>query len=79
MTDIALQPLAVSPGRFAKWTRIVAVTFAVIALLALSFALGRVTMEHTGHSTTILRPTVVQPVNTPAAHLAPVCHLHGPC
>lgn len=31
MTDIALQPLAVSPGRFAKWTRIVAVTFAVIA------------------------------------------------
>lgn len=72
-------PIKLTSKLFANWVRIVGVVFAVVALLALSFALGRVTMGHTGHSTTIVRP-LVTPVNAPASiHAGSVCHLRGPC
>jgi hypothetical protein len=82
MTDFAVQPNSLVSRRFASWTRYVAVIFAATALLALSFALGRVTIGHTGHSTTVVPPAVVQPVApvSPAGGPLPVgCHLRGPC
>ncbi len=80
MTGIALQSRLI-PRRFASWTRIVAVTFAVLALLALSFVLGRVTTGHTGHSTTttIVRPVVVAPVVPSVGNQTIVCHPQLPC
>jgi hypothetical protein len=79
MTDISTHPLELAPRRFASWVRIVGVIVAVVALLALSFALGRATMSHVEHTTTIVRPVVVTPANPSAANPLPVCHLHGPC
>jgi hypothetical protein len=80
MIDISTHPLELTARRFGNSVRIVAATFAVLALLALSFVLGRVTMGNAGHSSTI-RPVVVIPANPAAggSHTLPVCHLRGPC
>jgi hypothetical protein len=79
MTEISVRPVEMRDGHFPKWTRIVVVTLALAALIALSFGLGRVTMGHAGHSPSVVGPAVVQPVNAPAGHAPAQCHLHGPC
>jgi hypothetical protein len=80
MAGIALQQTRFIPRQLASWTRVAAVTFAVLALLALSFVLGRVTTGHSAHSTTtIVRPVVLQPL-VPSVGTAPnACHPHLPC
>jgi hypothetical protein len=79
MTDIAGRPLALSNHRLGRWTRIVAVTFGVLVLIALSFALGRVTMGDTGHAPAPDRPAVVQPAGPAGGDAATVCQPHRPC
>jgi hypothetical protein len=79
MTDIAGQPLALTSTRFARWTRIVAVTFGVLVLVALSFTLGRVTMGDTGHAPAPDRPAVMQPAGQGGGEAATVCQPRRPC
>jgi hypothetical protein len=75
---IAASP-GISSGRFANWTRIAVYALVIVALLALSFVLGRATMGHAGTTTTVIRPATVQSVG-PNTGVAPApCHLRGPC
>jgi hypothetical protein len=94
MTDIAMQPLEVAPHRW-NTVRLAIVAFAVAALIAASFAIGRVTstsqsssnnQSSTTSSTTNSGTSVSVPADAPALHgvqqiqqPALVCHLHGPC
>ena len=39
------------PGRFSKWTQLAALAFAVVVLMALSFVLGRATIDRTPRTT----------------------------
>ena len=79
MTGFASQPNRFIPGRFVSWARIVAIVLMTVALLALSFALGRMTMDRAGSSTTILRSVVVQPASSPAVGASLMCRVHEPC
>jgi hypothetical protein len=89
MTDIAMQPLEVAPHRW-NTVRLAIVAFAVAALIAASFAIGRVTStsqsSSTTSSTTNSGTSVSVPADAPGLHGAQqiqqpalVCHLHGPC
>ncbi len=89
MTDIAMQPLEVAPHRW-NTVRLAIVAFAVAALIAASFAIGRVTStsqsSSTTSSTTNSGTSVSVPADAPGLHgvqqiqqPALVCHLHGPC
>ena len=51
--------IEIVPRRVTNWTRAVAVAIAAVALIALSFILGRATMDHSVRTT--ISPTVVQP------------------
>jgi hypothetical protein len=79
MVNIAASPRGISAGRFANWTRIALYALVIVALLALSFLLGRATMGHAGTTTTVIRPATVQSVVPPVSAGQPPCHLRGPC
>ena len=61
MSDTVAFSLTTVFGRLPKWTRLAALTFAAIVLLALSFALGRATMDHAGRISPAIQPAAVQP------------------
>jgi hypothetical protein len=77
MNDIAVPQLGIVRHRFGAWARIAVLAFAFLALAALSFALGRVTMGHTGASTTG-RPALVQLHDSPG-YVPADCRPHAPC
>jgi hypothetical protein len=73
-----VQPLAVVPKRITNTVRIALIVLAVAVLFAVAFALGRATTSTASSTTTVVRPTVVQPAgdnHQPAL----ACHLRGPC
>jgi hypothetical protein len=63
MTGITLDTVTGNASGLASWIRRLFVVFAVVVLVALSFAIGRATMGHTARTTT----TVSQPAAQPAA------------
>ena len=74
--------IEIAPRRITNWTRIVAVAIAAVALIALSFVLGRATMDHSARTT--LSPAAVQPAFQPVApavdNSQAGCHgVHHPC
>lgn len=74
MTNTATWPLRLLPGRLTRTLTIVAVSIAVVALVALTFAVGRWTHGSDNPQAPAQNgPAVVQQV--PAL----VCHLHGAC
>ncbi|MGH8862135.1 MAG: hypothetical protein ACRDVG_13040 [Jatrophihabitantaceae bacterium] len=77
MAELAVHPVSHALGRFARHTRIVLTSFAIVALIALSFAVGRATMGHTGSTTTLTHHANVAPGGQVIPQ--PVCHLRGPC
>ena len=79
MADIAASPRGITSRRFANWTRIALYALVIVALLALSFVLGRATMGHAGTTTTVIRPATVQSVVPHTGVVQAPCHLRGPC
>lgn len=78
MTDIALDSFDLTPSRrLARWVQVSVVILGLVALAALSFAIGRATMGHDGTTSTVVRPAVVQPVAHP--YPQPICRGVGPC
>jgi hypothetical protein len=78
VTGITMDTLGGRPGSYrASWARRLFVVFAVLVLVALSFAIGRATMGHTTRTTTTISqpaaqaapPAAVQPQDDPA-----LCH-----
>ena len=74
MANFASPSIDTIARRFANWTRIVGVSLAVVALMALSFTLGRTTIGHA-------RPTatVVQPAEPPTGGAEYRCRTHQRC
>jgi len=75
MTNIAVESIQVSTARLAQWLRIVLIGLAAVALIAVAFAVGRATTDHTAGSPSTVQPTVYQPAVAPG----PGCHPHAPC
>jgi hypothetical protein len=63
MTGITLDTVSGSASGLASWIRKLFVVFAVVVLVALSFAIGRATMGHAARTTT----TISQPAAQAAA------------
>jgi hypothetical protein len=51
MTDTVASSLGTISGRLTKGMRLAVVAFAVLVLMALSFTLGRATIDRAAHST----------------------------
>jgi hypothetical protein len=80
MTDMSVRPLALSLNRIAKWVRIVAVLFAILVLMGLSFVVGRATIGHTDQSKLVSPAAAVVRVTPHPIGLTPfLCHVNGPC
>ena len=81
MTNLALSPLHRGARRLPKWSLLVAIAFIVLALMALSFVLGRATIGDTGTARpvvhTVAPPAVVPP--TGVTHGGLNCHQHEQC
>ena len=77
MANLALPRLHRGAHRLPKWTLPLAIALAVLALMALSFLLGRVTMSDAGSAKPVVHP-VVQPAG-PATRGGVDCHQHEQC
>ena len=79
MTNLAWPPTGTAPRRLAKWTRILWLAIAVLALMALSFTLGRATIGRAGPMTPAGDQKVVQPLNSLTDPGQVGCRLHARC
>jgi hypothetical protein len=78
MANLALQPLDHGVRRLTKWTRALAIVIVVLALMALSFALGRATIGDAGSPKPAAPHATVQPTDSSAdARLS--CRRHRQC
>jgi hypothetical protein len=71
------ESVEITPNRVVNWTRIVFVFLAAVALVALSFTLGRATIGHSASSTTSIRPAAVQNDQPDVART--ICRPHVGC
>ena len=79
MSNLAWPPIRTDARRLAKWTRIRWLGLAVMALMALSFAVGRATVDHTGPLTPSSNQSAVQPAGSPTGDGQLGCRLHARC
>jgi hypothetical protein len=79
MSDVVASSSRTVFDRLPKWTRTAAISFAVIVLMALSFTLGRATIDRARQVSPAIAPPVVQPA--PPSTLAPElgCRHPGTC
>jgi hypothetical protein len=78
MTNLAWPPTGTAPHGLAKWARLVLLVIAVIALMALSFTLGRATIGHAGP----MKPadqSIIQPLNPLTGPGQVGCRQHAQC
>lgn len=59
-----IESVTIAPNRFTNWSRVLLVALAAIALVTLSFVVGRATMGHTSSAKTGVTATNVQPATT---------------
>jgi len=59
-----IESVTIASNRFANWSRVLLVAIAAIALVTLSFVVGRATMGHTSSAKTGVTATNVQPAGT---------------
>jgi hypothetical protein len=78
MANLVLPPLARSLHRLPKWALGVGIAVAVFALMTLSFAVGRATMDHGGAAKPQPAHAAVQPA-PPATRGGVNCHQHEQC
>jgi len=59
-----IESATIASNRFANWSRALLVALAAIALVTLSFVVGRATMGHTSSAKTGVTATNVQPATS---------------
>jgi hypothetical protein len=80
MTGMSIRSLGFSVNRVATWVRVIAVSFAILVLMGLSFVGGRATIGHTSQLKPVTTNPAVQPLAPlPAASPDYQCHIGGPC